>query len=114
MEKPIILKSVRKRFTVPTFTGVNHMTVGENMIANLNQDIMIHCPVSGLPAPKVYWKFNNQPVKTLRSNIELLPNSSIAIRNILWKNQGVYECSASNLAGLDTVVSKIMVVGMYF
>ena len=107
---PTIRRSAQKHFTIPTNTKVNRMDIGDSIIANLNQNIMISCPFSGIPRPKIYWKFNGKSISKIK-NVIITRNYSLGIRTAGWANTGEYECTASNAGGIDSVTSKVKIIG---
>ncbi|XP_078283680.1 ADAMTS-like protein 3 isoform X1 [Rhinoraja longicauda] len=78
--------------------------IGSNLLARLGATIIIHCPVEGVPEPKITWQKKDG---LLGNNSVLLQNGSVALTNARVTNQGMYTCTAINEIGQATMSTVI-------
>ena len=83
--------------------SVNRSAVEVNPKAVVNRTQIFHCPVSGIPAPRVVWMKNGKPID-LRGDIELRDGGrQLVIRSVSLDNAATYRCVATNRAGQDSI-----------
>ncbi|XP_073807729.1 uncharacterized protein isoform X2 [Danio rerio] len=64
-------------------------------------EVLIHCQVSGLPAPVLTWSKQGQSVQTGGKILMGLRNTTLLISSVRVYDEGRYTCSASNTLGHD-------------
>ncbi|OTF77063.1 hypothetical protein BLA29_009156 [Euroglyphus maynei] len=71
---------------------------------NMGNDVIIHCRATGFPKPQINWFVNGQttPVDS-NGKYQILPNGDLFIHNATFDDMGVYQCTASNEYGSDTI-----------
>ncbi|CAG2056978.1 unnamed protein product, partial [Timema podura] len=67
--------------------------------ANVSQELMLNCHVSGYPFPKVKWEKNGVPVRN-DSNLSITEESILTIKAVQPESAGVYICDVENKAGI--------------
>nr|CAD7441765.1 unnamed protein product [Timema bartmani] len=67
--------------------------------ANVSQELMLNCHVSGYPFPKVKWEKNGVPVRN-DSNLSITEESILTIKSVQPESAGVYICDVENKAGI--------------
>ncbi|TRZ02357.1 hypothetical protein DNTS_019007 [Danionella cerebrum] len=76
----------------------------ENMTLLYGNSALIHCTVTGAPTPSIRWVtfYGTQlrPSQFINSNLFVLPNGTLFIRNPIERDSGIYECVAVNAVGL--------------
>ncbi|XP_026712235.1 ADAMTS-like protein 3 isoform X1 [Athene cunicularia] len=70
--------------------------VGGTIVARIGANIMVECPVRGVPKPNVTW-FKKKDV--LQINSFLVLNGSLFLRNVSYEDAGTYTCRATNALG---------------
>nr|CAD7569691.1 unnamed protein product [Timema californicum] len=67
--------------------------------ANVSQELILNCHVSGYPFPKVKWEKNGVPVRN-DSNLSVTEESILTIKAVRPDSAGVYICDVENKAGI--------------
>nr|XP_047139579.1 hemicentin-1 [Hydra vulgaris] len=101
-EAPKILSS-NKTFVAGHGVNVIRVLIGTKIYTRKTSRIIIECPVSGTPPPKVIW-YKGQLVLTH------IFKDTITIENAEKHDGGIYFCVATNIAG-SVQVSTELVVG---
>ena len=110
MRRPKIKSSAAEIFSTPEDENPIKMLIGTSLLSNLYKEVYIDCPVEALPPAKVIWKFEGKPISTVK-NVDVLDNGTLWIESILWEHEGSFECFQANPVGIDSVYSKIKIVG---
>ncbi|XP_074654070.1 hemicentin-1-like [Tubulanus polymorphus] len=71
-------------------------------------DIVIPCEVTAIPAAIITWKKDGQLIPNV-TQFKVLSNGGLEILDANIRNQGLYECIASNKAGNSTKVVSLLV-----
>lgn len=77
------------------------ISITENKILNVGENIILMCKADGIPKPKITWTKD-------RSSVEHI-GEYCRIKNVQAKDKGVYSCSATNLVNSDTKSVRISV-----
>ena len=94
-------------------------TVGGNVSIIEGRDLVLTCPVEGVPLPTTTWLFSGIPVEisdTLQID-EVTGN--LKIIEMTPEDGGVYTCVATNIAGetsedsYTTVIGRLQVIWVY-
>uniref|UniRef100_A0A8D0BGF9 ADAMTS like 3 n=1 Tax=Salvator merianae TaxID=96440 RepID=A0A8D0BGF9_SALMN len=93
-EVPTILSS-GKNITNVGFRNLS-LPVGGTVLARTGSNLVIECPVRGLPQPKITWFKNDS---SPRSHAFAVVNGSLYLRNVSLEDAGTYTCTASNTLG---------------
>ncbi|KAM6426745.1 ADAMTS-like protein 3 isoform 2-T4 [Liasis olivaceus] len=109
-EAPAILSSEKN---VASFELQNlSVSVGGTVLARTGSNILLKCPVKGIPQPEVLW-FKKQ--SSPRSSVFPIANSSfLFLGNVLGKDAGIYTCTAANAVGHATAATVLQLAGRRF
>ena len=75
------------------------------------QSALVSCTAGGDPAPEITWQQPTVVLAAHTSHIRLLENGSMFWQHARSADTGMYTCTASNMAGQDSKVINITVVG---
>uniref|UniRef100_A0A670Y9S1 ADAMTS like 3 n=1 Tax=Pseudonaja textilis TaxID=8673 RepID=A0A670Y9S1_PSETE len=102
-EAPAILSSEKN---IASFQLRNlSVAVGGTILARTGMNILLECPVKGIPQPEVLW-FKNE--SSSRSSAFPIANSSfLFLGNVSGKDTGVYTCMATNAVGHATAATVL-------
>ncbi|XP_010127611.1 PREDICTED: ADAMTS-like protein 3, partial [Chlamydotis macqueenii] len=78
--------------------------VGGTIVARIGANVMIECPVKGVPRPNVTWFKKND---ILQINSLLVLNGSLFLRNVSYEDAGTYTCRATNALGKAEAASVL-------
>ncbi|EDV26132.1 uncharacterized protein TRIADDRAFT_24180, partial [Trichoplax adhaerens] len=84
-----------------------------NKTVFINDTVTIKCNSKGDPQPIVYWRKNDQLLKSNDTRVKRLSWNTIGIKLVQTSDQGWYMCGSYNNAGLVTSVAYLRVVGEY-
>ena len=88
------------------------MTIGDNVTAASNTTITIRCPVSGMPAPIVFW-FKDGAVISPRGEYSIIDDNSLVIKGGDVDDTAMYTCSAQTIFGTYNVSSFVVLKGSF-
>jgi len=92
------------------FTGQPVVTSPNLIDTGFGNDVMIPCILElGNPTPTIQWSFNGSD--TLPPNIYPI-NNDLYINDAEFNNDGMYRCTATNVAGSSSSTTVIIVHGM--
>ncbi|KAM4747336.1 ADAMTS-like protein 3 [Rhinophrynus dorsalis] len=105
-EGPVIQTSRRNltNLDVNTIFAV----VGDTVVTRKGVNVMLECPVKGLPRPKITWL---KQEFSLANNSLLLSNGSLLLTNISAENEGTYFCIAENALGKTVAILALHLSG---
>ena len=83
------------------------ITHPQNLSVLTRESVTINCNITALPRPIVTWLRNNDTVE-YNERLQLLEDGSLYISNVMLTDDGVYQCTATNING--TVESDYGVV----
>ncbi|RDD40847.1 Roundabout-like protein 3 [Trichoplax sp. H2] len=81
-----------------------------NKTVFINDTVTIKCNSKGDPQPIVYWRKNDQLLKSNDTRVKRLSWNTIGIKLVQTSDQGWYMCGSYNNAGLVTSVAYLRVV----
>ncbi|NXB92812.1 ATL3 protein, partial [Vidua chalybeata] len=101
-EVPVIFSSVLNmtNLEASSFSTV----VGSTVVARIGANILIECPVKGIPKPNVTWLKKKD---VLQINSSLVLNGSLFLRNVSYGDAGTYTCRATNALGKAEAASVL-------
>ena len=73
---------------------------------NLDTEPML----GGNPFPTVMWSFNGSTIAN-DSDKYTIDNNNLIVRNISRDDAGLYNCTATNVVGFDTIVYDVQTYG---
>jgi hypothetical protein len=79
-------------------------TIGTRVTSIPGNQLTLTCNVSGLPTPSIAWKRNNLLAQE--------GGSTFVVPSLKGRDSGPYTCIATNLAGVTSVTSNVIVIGM--
>ena len=74
--------------------------------------VELQCGARGDPPPIIRWFRNTAPVVT-NDRTFISEEGDLAIYNITFIDEGLYECIAENLAGTARTYARVTVLGKY-
>ena len=83
----------------------------EELIIRAGESIQIPCLAAGYPNPRIAWRFEESPVSNQNLRYRMHPDGSLEIPYANVWDQGRYMCIAKNVAGNDTRVVDVRVMG---
>ncbi|XP_077642133.1 ADAMTS-like protein 3, partial [Lonchura striata] len=103
-EVPVIFSSVLNmtNLEASSFSTV----VGSSIVARIGANILIECPVKGIPKPNVTWLKKKD---ILQINSSLVLNGSLFLRNVSYGDAGTYTCRATNALGKAEAASALRI-----
>ena len=66
--------------------------------------------LDGNPFPTVMWSFNGSTIAN-NSDKYTIDNNNLIVRNISRDDAGLYNCTATNMVGFDTIVYDVQTYG---
>ena len=84
----------------------------EEYVVIENQTITLPCDAYGVPTPNITWRKNFVPFLP-ESDTYIFGDFGLTISDAQVYDQAIYECVASNVAGIETKVITLYVHGMY-
>uniref|UniRef100_A0A8C4SJ58 Matrix remodeling associated 5 n=1 Tax=Erpetoichthys calabaricus TaxID=27687 RepID=A0A8C4SJ58_ERPCA len=95
--------SITVRLHVTALPPMIQQQRSENLTLAEGQNIYIHCTAKAAPLPNIRWiVFDGtqiRPSQFINGNLFVFPNGTLYIRNLTPRNNGNYECMASNAVG---------------
>jgi hypothetical protein len=109
-EKPKIFPSNQSVIASENKISFN-VIIGSNITILEGKNLVLQCPTTGLPTPKVEWAFNNKPV--VKSDTLLLDpdTGALTVVEMMKEETGVYRCVSRNIAGEALAFTYAIVVG---
>ena len=106
-------------FVIPEATPPlidNETASNETLTVILDDKLVINCPVTGKPIPKITWYKDNNPLQPITDeNLKLYDGGSrLKITKTQISDGGMYRCEGSNVAGNTTKDFKVDVHGKAF
>ncbi|XP_063305045.1 ADAMTS-like protein 3 isoform X1 [Pelobates fuscus] len=99
-EQPVIQAS---RTNVSKLDGSSIFSiVGGTVTTRPGGNVMLACPTTGLPRPKITWLKKEYP---MANNSYVYANGSLLLTNASTENQGTYICIATNAVGKTVAAS---------
>ncbi|XP_054858272.1 ADAMTS-like protein 3 [Eublepharis macularius] len=108
-EAPMILYSMRNvtNLELSNFS----VTVGGTILARTGANVLLECPVKGVPPPNVTWLKNGS---SARNHFFTIVNGSLLLRNISSEDSGMYTCVATNPLGKASSKTFLRLTGDSF
>uniref|UniRef100_A0A8C8SUX3 ADAMTS like 3 n=1 Tax=Pelusios castaneus TaxID=367368 RepID=A0A8C8SUX3_9SAUR len=101
-EAPVILSS---GINVTNLEVSNlSVTVGGMIVARIGANIILECPVTGVPQPNITWLKKKE---SLQNNSFSLLNGSLFLQNVSFENAGTYTCTATSALGKAVATSVL-------
>ena len=88
------------------------MNIGDNVTAASNTTITIRCPVSGVPAPVVFW-LKDGAVVSPRGEYSVTDDNSLVIKGGDVDDTAMYTCSAQTIFGTYNMSSMVVLKGSF-
>nr|Q1HLC0.1 RecName: Full=Hemolin; AltName: Full=Lonomia obliqua Stuart factor activator; Short=Losac; Flags: Precursor [Lonomia obliqua]ABF21073.1 hemolin [Lonomia obliqua] len=100
-------KPVKHSLKVTVVSAPKYVKSPEKVIiAKQGQDVTIPCQVTGLPAPKVTWTHNAQPLSGGKTTVT---ESGLIIKGLQKGDKGYYGCRSTNEHGDEYVETLVQV-----
>lgn len=110
--RPRIITTRENQESVGERRTVEH-TVGGNVTILEGRNLLLRCPVEGVPTPSTRWLFDGSPVQvsdTLQIDDD---TGDLTIIEMTQDDVGEYSCIATNIAGETVEVSYTTVIGEF-
>ena len=110
--RPRIITNRENQESVSERRTVEH-TVGGNVTILEGRNLLLRCPVEGVPTPSTRWLFNGISVQvsdTLQIDDD---TGDLTIIEMTDDDVGEYSCVATNIAGETVEVSYTTVIGEF-
>ncbi|XP_069364150.1 neogenin [Maniola hyperantus] len=82
---------------------------GSVVRARTRGDVTLRCEARGRPTPAVTWLKDGEPLTPNDHDIALVDGSSLRIRGVLAVDAGVFQCTATSLAGSAAAALRLVV-----
>lgn len=109
---PRIITTRENQVSVGDRRTVEH-TIGGNVTIIEGRNLLLRCPVEGLPVPTTTWLINGVPVQvsdTLQTDDD---TGNLKIIEMTQDDVGEYACVATNIAGETVEVTYTTVIGEF-
>ncbi|KAL4608866.1 matrix-remodeling-associated protein 5 [Arapaima gigas] len=87
-----------------------------DVVVYLGENISLDCQAQGLPTPHVAWVLPNRTALSVASGVEqrvmLLANGTLLIKDASHPDRGIYQCTASNVAGAVALSVQVHVTAL--
>ena len=110
--KPVINIPAKPKTTEAQDRSPITMTIGDNVTALTNTSVTIQCPISGVPTPTVTWTKDGQEIPS-DGKYTVQDDGSLLIRESKAADTARYTCTADSVAGKDSALSTVQIVGKY-
>lgn len=87
----------------PTFTKV---PVSQTIPTS--QTVRFDCEVESNPASSIYWVKDGEQLY-INGRIKLKPENTLVVSHTVTSDSGIYQCVASNPAGVNTTAARLQV-----
>lgn len=87
----------------PTFSKVP-----VNQIIPTSQTVRFDCEVESNPASSIYWVKDGEQLY-INGRIKLKPGNTLVVSHTVTSDSGIYQCVASNPAGVNTTAARLHV-----
>lgn len=87
----------------PTFTKVP-----VSQIIPTSQTVRFDCEVESNPASSIYWVKDGEQLY-INGRIKLKPGNTLVVSHTVTSDSGIYQCVASNPAGVNTTAARLQV-----
>lgn len=95
----------------PTVPPVINNPRYEEVVIRAGESLQIPCQADGYPTPRIAWRFEDNPVSNQNLRYRIYPYGSLEIPYAAVWDEGRYMCVAKNVAGNDTRVIDVRVMG---
>ena len=75
------------------------------------EEIIMHCLISGNPKPQIVWYFNGDPYNVNSDRSHIFENGSIIIKKPVENDEGTYKCQSRNFLGNTSTISLYILSG---
>ena len=93
-------------------TSTNILNVGDNITALTNTTVVIKCPVSGVPKPKITWLRDGQEIIS-GEKYTIDESGTLSMSSLEKGDGGRFTCHARNRFGEDSRTTKTNIVGKF-
>ncbi|XP_071821894.1 hemicentin-1-like isoform X3 [Apostichopus japonicus] len=101
----------RRVVRVSVFIAPNITDSFQSYNVLVDRDVMLYCDVTGFPDPEIEWFINNEAISPNNIKYSIDESTgSLEILSLSVEDTAIYECRASNPAGLATGEFEINVV----
>ncbi|XP_044294657.1 ADAMTS-like protein 3 isoform X3 [Varanus komodoensis] len=107
-EAPTILSSISNTSDAKLWNL--SVPVGGTILARRGANILLGCPVKGLPQPVITW-FKKE---SFPGNVSAVANGTLLLRNVSGEDTGTYTCTATNALGQAAATTVLRLAGQRF
>ena len=109
-KKPVVKISEQQKTIEAQDRSPVTLFIGDNVTALTNTSITIQCPTSGVPTPTVTWTKDGEQI-TNDGRYTVQDDGSLLIEEADEQVSDRYTCTASSVAGKDSALSTVNIVG---
>lgn len=73
-----------------------------------SQTVRFDCEVESNPASSIYWVKDGEQLY-INGRIKLKPGNTLVVSHTVTSDSGIYQCVASNPAGVNTTAARLQV-----
>ena len=77
-------------------------------MVRVKHNLTLHCKATGFPPPKVTWRKDGQVIAEVKRQFK---KRKLEIKEIQFKDRGIYTCTAENLLGRVQLLVNVTVKG---
>ena len=113
LELPIITRNPKTTEIVPAHKKRYKTVIGSSISSPASVAITIVCQANGVPTPTIKWSQNGVLLERSTKTVKILNRGRLRIKSLTVNEIGRYECTASNILGSDSAISRIDVKGKF-
>ncbi|CAB4011013.1 Glyco X precursor, partial [Paramuricea clavata] len=106
-ELPVIIRNQKTTEIVPARKKRYKTVVGSSISSPASIAITIVCQANGVPSPTIKWSRNGVVLERSTKTVKILKGGRLRIKSLSVNEIGRYECTASNILGSDSAISRI-------
>ena len=112
LDPPRIVGSRGNRTEIKSKSNLIEAIVGETITVLRGVQLIVRCPVKGIPTPSIQWKRLNA-YHNIDPRVSITADQSLRIHDVSSFDAGTYVCIATNKAGQDTAQVHVRVAGKF-
>ncbi|XP_054720766.1 protogenin B-like [Uloborus diversus] len=102
------ITTATQKFSLNVYVPPKFTKVPVSQIIPTSQTVRFDCEVDGNPAPSIYWMKDGEQLY-INGRIKLKLGNTLVVSQTVTTDSGVYQCVASNAAGVHTLAARLLV-----